>query len=89
MDNKVSNSKEYNEIRKQAETWPNWQKEYYNNTFATSKNAKKIPLTKDYKENLLHVDDDTLHDIDIVFKTLYKYNKEIDFSTILELMKLK
>ena len=47
MDNKVSNSKEYNEIRKQAETWPNWQKEYYNNTFATSKNAKKIPLTKE------------------------------------------
>lgn len=89
MGNNVNNSKEYDEIRKQAETWPNWQKEYYNNVFATSKNAKKLSLTKNCKENSLHIDDDTLHDIDTIFKILYKYNKEINFSAILELIKLK
>ena len=33
----------YEEIRKEAESWPNWKKEVYN-SLATSAHAKKIPL---------------------------------------------
>ena len=40
-----SYSEDYKRIRHQAETqWADWQRKYYNEVFATSAHAKKIPL---------------------------------------------
>lgn len=35
-------SKEYNRIREEANSWPDWKKEFYNNNCATSAHAKKL-----------------------------------------------
>ena len=45
----MSYSADYIKIRKEAMEWPNWRKQYYNEIFATSKNAKKIPYNSKQK----------------------------------------
>lgn len=37
-------SSEYLSLRAKAKDWPLWRKEYYNNVFATSKHARKLPI---------------------------------------------
>lgn len=49
QNNNMSYSADYIKIRKEAMKWPNWQKQYYNEIFATSKNAKKIPYNSKQK----------------------------------------
>lgn len=37
-------SQEYKTLRENAEKWPTWRKQYYNENFATSKHAKKFVI---------------------------------------------
>lgn len=48
---KDSYSELYKAIRKEAETeWDNWRREYYNDVFAVSAHAIKIPIKEEQKD---------------------------------------
>ncbi len=40
-------SNEYKRIRKQAESWPEWKKTFYNRCVAISAHAVKLPVNKE------------------------------------------